>query len=360
MAWIKRNLYFLIGGGVALALMGLAGWYLYSKWQLNNTILEDLDKEYGELVNLNNQNPHPGSGKVDNIKEAREQRQQLRDFLQKARPYFQRIPPIPDLPKMTDGEFSTALSRAIDQMQRDATTASVNLPPKYSFSFEAQKQGLVFAAGSLTPLSVQLGEVKAICEILFHAKVNWLDNIRRERVSSDDTTGLQTDYLAQRSVTNDLAILTPYELTFRCFSSELASVLSGFASSPNGLIVKTINVELAPAAASETPGGAIALTATPYVPSPVAATPVPANRVVAAEPAAAETYNRRYGGGTGPGVGGVPLRGPAPATPAYGYPTAAPGAAAIASGPRGLPTVLDEKQLKITLALDVVKLLPAK
>ena len=35
MDWIKRNLYFLVGSFVALVLMGLAGWYLYSKGQEN-------------------------------------------------------------------------------------------------------------------------------------------------------------------------------------------------------------------------------------------------------------------------------------------------------------------------------------
>ena len=110
--------------------------------------------------------------------------------------------------------------------------------------------------GSLEPLSVQLGEVKAICDVLFQAKINSLDNIRRERVSDDDLKGPQTDYLSEKSVTNELAVLSPYEVSFRCFSSELAAVLAGFASSPCGLMVKTINVESAPAAAptSEEPG----------------------------------------------------------------------------------------------------------
>ena len=49
MDWIKRNLYFLIGSLVALALMGFAGWYLYSKWQLNNEILGKLDEQYAKL-----------------------------------------------------------------------------------------------------------------------------------------------------------------------------------------------------------------------------------------------------------------------------------------------------------------------
>ena len=75
-----------------------------------------------------------------------------------------------------------------------------------------------------------MAEVKAICAVLFQAKINSLDNIRRERVSEDDLKGPQTDYLPDKSVTNELAVLSPYEVSFRCFSPELAAVLAGFAS----------------------------------------------------------------------------------------------------------------------------------
>ena len=163
---------------------------------------------------------------------------------------------MPESGKLTSQEFSSALSRTIDAMQREATKASVALPPKdasgqtYSFSFAAQRERLAYAPGSLEPLSVQLGEIKAICAVLFQAKINSLDNLRRERVSEDDLKGPQTDYLPEKSVTNELAVLSPYEVSFRCFSSELAAVLAGFASSPCGLLVKTINVESAPAVAA--------------------------------------------------------------------------------------------------------------
>src|ERR1035437_2407677 len=188
MDWIKRNLYFLIGSLLAVALMGLAGWYLYSKWQLNNTILGSLDEQYATLRRLDDQKPHPGSDKVDNIKAAKDQQQELLDYIRKARQYFQVCPPIPQAEsgKLTSQEFSSALSRTIDQMQREATRASVELPPKdskgntYSFSFAAQRESLAYAPGSLEPLSVQLGEVKAICTVLFQAKINALDNLRRE------------------------------------------------------------------------------------------------------------------------------------------------------------------------------------
>jgi hypothetical protein len=364
MSWIKRNLYFVIGSFVALVLMGLAGWFLYSKWGLNNDILTKLNADYEELKTLNGQKPHPGAGQINNIKRAQEQRDQVREFVKKTRSYFQAVPHIPDLPKVTDHDFSVALSRTIEQLQHDATNASVALPNNYSFSFEAQKSRINFAANSLDRLAIQLGEVKLLCDALFSAKINSLDNLRRERVSPDDSSGPQTDYLTEKSITNELAVLTPYEVTFRCFSSELASVLSNIAAAPAGLLVKTVNVELAPAA-----------------PTPESTTPLVMNPMQYAQPTqqispemedamaranAQASMMRRYGsmmrggggGGIDPSMGGIPLReGPAPPPQVYVPPTPT-GPAAAAKG--GLPTVLDEKQLKVTLNLILVKLLPAK
>ena len=366
MDWIKRNLYFLIGSLVAVALMGLAGWYLYSQWQLNTKLLGDLEEQYSKLKDLNNQNPHPGFGEVDNIKAAKEQQKESRAFIQKAHQYFQHCPPIPvpESGKLTSQEFSSALSRTVDQMQRDATRASVTLPPKdsnqqaYSFSFAAQMGKLDYARGSLAPLSVQLAEVKAICTVLFQAKVNSLDTIRRERVSDDDLKGPQTDYLMEKSVTNELAVLAPYEVTFRCFSSELAAVMAGFATAPCGLLVKTINVESAPASAAgpEAIASALATAPTgPAMPSP-GAPPGMDPRMLeryglrGRGPGAApgggpgDRYGSRYGGPRGPGM-------PGPAPQQMYVPAAAPAPASRG----GLPLALDEKQLKVTLMLNAVK-----
>ncbi|HWQ91152.1 MAG TPA: Amuc_1100 family pilus-like protein [Clostridia bacterium] len=355
MDWIKRNLYFFVGSIVAVVLMGLAGFYLYSKWQLNNEIMEKLNADHAELQRLNQENPHPGAGQVDNIKAAKEQQEALRAFDQKTRKHFQRIPAMPDSTNVSSQEFTATLRRTIDQLQKAATNASVTVPPDYSFSFTAQKPRVTFAPGSLEPLSVQLGEVHAISEVLFAAKINSLDSIRRERVSPDDSGGPQTEYLLKKSVTNELAVLSPYEVTFRCFSSELAGVLAGLGSSPYGLLLKSLNVEAAPATAASDSMGTPYTPATMYTPAPMQQTP---SRAMDAE----ASFAQRYGlGGRGGNQGGVQLRAPGTTpAPAYQAPVYGAQAAAANASKGGFPTVLDEKQLKVTMNIDVVKLLPPK
>jgi hypothetical protein len=249
MGWIKRNLFFTIGGIIALLLLGAAGFYDYKSWSHNAAAFDSLNEIYATLKELGDQKPSPGNARIDNIKAAKDQEREVRDWVSQTGDYFKPIAPIPDSPEVTSEDFAAALRRMIVQLQREAETASVQLPPKYGFSFEAQRSIVKFAPGSLEPLAVQLGEVKTISEILFASRVNSLDGIQRVRVSDDDTAGPQADYDNDVSLTNSLAVMTPYVVTFRGFSAELASVLGGFAASPHGFIVKGINVQPAGAAA---------------------------------------------------------------------------------------------------------------
>src|SRR5260221_4423656 len=95
MSWIKRNLYFLIGALVALVLMGFSGWYLFSKYELNNQWIDKLNQAYKNLEDFNAQKLRPGSGQVDNVALAKEQQQQLRSYIQNVRKFFQPILAIP-------------------------------------------------------------------------------------------------------------------------------------------------------------------------------------------------------------------------------------------------------------------------
>ncbi len=217
------------------------------------------------------------------------------DWINQTGKFFMPIAAVPTNAVVSSEDFAAALRRMIDQLQHEADTASVLLPPKYAFSFEAQRSIVKFAPGSLNSLAVQLGEVKTISEVFFASRVNSLDGIQRCRVSDDDATGPQTDYINDESVTNNLAVITPYVVSFRGFSGELASVLDGLATSPHGFIVKGINVQ---------PAGAV---------SPG-------------------------------GENQAPMEQPPMMVARRG----------------GLPTVLNEQLLRITLAIDIVKPLPRK
>jgi hypothetical protein len=209
----------------------------------------------------------------------------------------------------------------VDALQREADSFGVALPPNYDFSFAAQRPLVQFAPGSLDPLAVQLGEVKLISEILFATRINALDGIQRVRVSDDDAKGPQADYVDEQPVTNGLAVVTPYVVTFRCFTPELSRVLAGFAASPNAFVIKSANVQPA--------GGQSA--------TPLAMADAP------------------------PQMGFVPgmrshFRGqPMPVDPAAAQP-AAP--VQNAPGKGGLQMALKEQLLRVTLEVEHVKLLP--
>jgi hypothetical protein len=297
MAWIKRNLFFFISLVVAVLLLAAAVVYDLQSLSHNTAARDRLTEVYATLQKQANEKYQPGNDKINNVQAAKDQEKQILDWIKKTGAYFKPIAPIPNSPEVTSEAFAAALRRTIDQLQHEAADASVELPPKYGFSFEEQRSTVKFAAGSLPPLSVQLGEVKALSEILFAARVNSLDGVQRVRVSDDDSAGPQSDYINDASTTNNLAVLTPYAVTFRSFSGELASVLAGFAASPHGFIVTGINVSSA--------------------------------------------------GPSAPQAGAV-----------YGAPL--PPASVPGAGRGGLPTVLNEQLLRVTLEVKIVKLLPKK
>lgn len=369
MDWIKRNLILVIGGLVALGLMVVAALYTLRAVGNNATARESLESAYNEYRRLNTLNPHPGYGKVDNIKLAREQERELRTFLGQMTERFMPIAPIPTNP--TPQEYADALRRTIDQLQRDATNQSVVLPPRYNYSFEAQRQRVTFAEGSLPRLAVQLGEVKVIADILNAARINSLESIRRERVSVDDQAGSPGDYLTGTTVTNELAVVTPYEVNFLAFSPELAAVLSGFASSPHPLVVKVVNVQPAGVAMVDPLlGGQPPMETRYFTPSPIPTPMQPQPRAMD-EAAMSRQFRDRYGlgaerPGERPGAERPPSAFRQPGYPQPGYPQpgypqpyAQPGYTAPAAR-GGLRPVLDERQLKVTLMVQVVKLLPKK
>jgi hypothetical protein len=209
---------------------------------------------------------------------------------------------------------------------------------RYDFTFKPQRSSLDFAPATLVPLAMQVSEIKAICNVLFDARVHTLVGLRRAPVAKEEEGAASSaDYLSGRKpATNAVtgAVLAPYEIVFNGFSTELAAVLEGFYRSPNCFIVKNIDVQtnIVSASADYLLPSYVPYSFTPGVPPPAV------NQY--------EAMRRRYGIGYGRQPN-MPAPLPAPA------PTLVAPAAPVRKGPE---TVLDERPLKITMYVEAVRL----
>jgi hypothetical protein len=245
MDWIKKNLVLVVVGVVALGVLGFAGYFLWTKMQLSAQVTTELEEQDAKLQSLARTKPHPGKGKVDNIALAKEQDQKLQEYASRARQMFV---PVPYPTNLDSGSFGLLLADTVDSLQRRAARSGTKIPDGYAFTFEAQKKALTYEASSLVPLVRALTEVKAITETLLDAKILEIDRIRRVSVASQDTPALglmggTSDYWTRKPATNELAVTIPYEFTFRCFSSELQSVMTGLARSPHSFLLKNLVVD---------------------------------------------------------------------------------------------------------------------
>jgi hypothetical protein len=244
MAWVKRNLGLVIGGVVALALLGVAGWYLWTKIQEDQEVTQQLDDTTQKFQTLLQRPVHPGTenGKINNIEIAKEENKRLLAFLQDVRSRFGKS----DIPtNISNRDFRALLENTVNELQKTADTLGITLPQKdYWFTFAPERTQVEFK--SIGMLAHQLMDVKELTEILYNAKVQDVKGIRRVPSSSDEnnTTDFMTD---KKATTNEFAIVTPYELRFQGFSSELARVMEQIVNAKNCYIVKSVAVDKAPA-----------------------------------------------------------------------------------------------------------------
>ncbi len=315
MAWVKRNLFLLIGGLVALALLAVAGFYLYQKMDEDRAVTEELDARTQSLKQLVNSPVHPGTDKVNNIALAKEDEKRLEGVLGQVRKQF--APPIAEK-QLNNKTFRGLLDTTVSELQHLAMRSGMSLPVKdYWFTFGNQKSAVEFK--EVEPLAARLVDIQAIVEILCDAKVPALVSLKR--VPNTDEQGFADFLTSARSTTNQWAAVTPYELTFQGFTPELARVMEGLVTAPQCFIVKTLGVDKAPVTA--TPGATV---------------PPPPNPAMMQQQMMMNRYGNRYSQLPSP-----------PVTAAAPQPVVGKG---------GLTTVLDENKLRFTLALEVVKLLP--
>jgi hypothetical protein len=291
----------LISAIIAVVLLGAAGWYCYSSWQANDASWEQLSAAYAQIASISDKPVGAGNDKVNNIQTARDETKDARERIATAQKFFHPVRGIPNTNHFDDRMLAFAVRETIAQLRTAAAQHSVALPVDFGFSFSLQQGKAVYDPKSWQQLSKQLGEVKAICDVLYNARVASLDSVQRERTADDSSAGQgagQPDYVDAAAVTNNNIAIAPYQVTFRCFTPELGAVFSSFANLPHTVVVKAVIIQPEDLAGGMSEGGMM--------------------------PPGGMMYGNQR-------------------------PVTAVG---------GLPVVIDEKKLRVTMLLDFVKMLP--
>jgi hypothetical protein len=239
MAWIKRNLVFVISMAVGLALTGYCCFLFYQDFGKNSAVAteeQDIASQYGTLVN-NTNTPYPSE---ENIQHAKEDQAQVKQLVDELRGSFT---PFPAQSNLDIKGFSEYVENTIFDLKTKATNAGVGLPDDFGFGFTDQRGKLNYPLECIPPWMQQIEEIKAICDILYRAKVNSLLAFRRVSISSSNDNILNSlDLLDSHIVTTNFGTVTPYKIEIKCFSKELSAFLNGLARSSNFYVVKNIVV----------------------------------------------------------------------------------------------------------------------
>ena len=312
MVWIKRNLFLVLFIVGALAMTGLAVFYLINRIAADKKATADLGAATTEWKGLAGHSPALTD---ENIAAASGEAERLKQVSTQVAPLLVTTPESPLQPV----EYKTLLENTINELTKRAETLGIDLRPRYSFTFTAQRAMVEFPTNSIPPLTTQLKEVKEICRILFDSKVHSLDTLKRVKAYPTEEAAGAEDYLRDKIVVTNAvgAVITPYQVAFKGFSSELTSVLEGFQTSPVFFVVKTVESRQL----DKNLGGMAPATG---------------------EDAMMEA-ERAGTGATAPPAGSIPGS------------AATPPAGATPAGGAGLKTVLDETPKRFILSLEVVK-----
>lgn len=319
MPWIKRNMGLVIGLAVGVLLLGLAGWFLMGKKAAADAASLELDEATQKLTTLYNRDPRPNQ---QNITAGREDAKHLESFIGDVEKYFA-PPAIPQ--GITGRTFGLLLDERLNDLRQSAKRFSVKLPQDYKFSFASMSTNVNIPTEVIPSLVTYLSDVEAITRALFISKVNALDSLKRPSVPQDETLG-SSDFLTEKPTTNEWVTSTPYEVSFRGFSPNLADVLKALRGLDRFVTVKDIVVGVASGEdPSAQPGG-----------YPMSGLRTPDSMPAGGMP---PELASRYGLGQRSRYGMRPMQPVVPVTPVT----------------RGPGTVVDEQLLLVTMKLEVAR-----
>jgi hypothetical protein len=241
MEWIKRNVGFVAVGAASLVLMAVAAWFLVAQMGKNAAADQSLNDLLARREQLSSLPVHPvGTDGTNNIDLVRADQKRLEQFLGQ----IKAVIPVMPAPSALDNQgFKTRLDQTLFQLTRSATNAGTLVPDGFAFSFESVRGKFQFNSNSIAPLALQLGDVEELVGVLVEAHVTAIDGIRRVPLAIEDQAAAgSTGLLGLSAKTNEFMVSLPYELTFQGFSSDVADVLNRMMRTSSCIVVKSVDV----------------------------------------------------------------------------------------------------------------------
>lgn len=236
MEWVKKNPVIVAGASVAVVLIALAGWFLFSKVSASSETEAVLLGLLDNRRTMWESRPFPGEENIAAIRKDLERVAKFQSNLQTV------IPPMPAPANLDDRGLKVYLEQTIADLFLAATNSKTAIiQPNYSFGFSALRKKLTYKTNTYDVIALQLADIRMLLGILFDSKINALEGVRRSSLTLDDESG-GPDYFFLKPITNQFSVITPYELQFRCFGSELESVIQGLVEATNCIVIKNINV----------------------------------------------------------------------------------------------------------------------
>src|SRR5437764_5945579 len=128
MLWIKRNLFLVVGGVIALGLMGWGGYFFWTSYDANSSIEGKLEESKAELKRLYDLVPFPSK---ENIEKAKGELRRVQTAIGQTQKSFSPVA----YERVKGRDFKTLLDTSIDELQKLAERASVALPQPKGYAF---------------------------------------------------------------------------------------------------------------------------------------------------------------------------------------------------------------------------------
>jgi hypothetical protein len=253
MAWLKRNIIWLVGGLVSLGMIGGATVFTLEAKKKQEEAVNNLSTYTNTVNRLKSAKPYPSTEMVQKLEG---ETVAVRSFIDEAEKMFVYEEP----QRMPGQEFKVHLINSLVKLRTEATNFNVELPPNFNFTFTHLLPMPNLLPYSVKPLQVQLRDIEEIAQVLFESRIHGLEAFSRVPAYAREPGSknvLVYDMGVRTNLTTDKAVFTstPYKFTFRGFTTELTEVLNRFARAKRFYVVKRLEVETVPPKVD--PGGAM-------------------------------------------------------------------------------------------------------